>query len=157
MLPKITFSFAYFLNKCIDEKIKGEYFTNKVSEKNKSEFFARIFSVLKSYSDSTLKELEHQKVCHIVKEEKISGRIVEVLQAGGYGEEWIKRKFFANHVYKFKIIVSDIRMFGIYQQNTLYVLFFDPNHLINKSTKKNFSLPSDLTCSWCVKSCNKTS
>jgi hypothetical protein len=87
MLPKITFSFAYFLNKCIDEKIKGEYFTNKISKKAKSEFFARIFLVLKSYSNSTLKELEHQRICYIIKDEKNLGRIVEVLQTGGYGEE----------------------------------------------------------------------
>lgn len=80
-----------------------------------------------------------------------------MLQAGGYSEQWIKRKFYTQHIYKFKITASDIRMFGIYQLNTLFILFFDPNHLIDKSTKKNFSLPSDLTCSWCLKSCEKIS
>ena len=147
MLPKITLSFVYFLNKCIDGKVKGEYFTNKVSEKTKSEFFARIFSVFKSYSNSTLKELEHQGNCYIVKDEKVSGRVAEILQAGGWGEELIRMRLHVNHIYKFKITAGDIRMFGIYRENTLYPLFFDPNHLIHKSTKKNFSLPSDLTCS----------
>ncbi|CAI2162283.1 13553_t:CDS:2 [Funneliformis geosporum] len=73
---------------CLDKKIKGEYFTNKVSKKEKNCFFARVFSVLKGYSNYTLIELQQKGLCFGIKaEDKSLKRLVEVLQEFGYKEE----------------------------------------------------------------------
>jgi hypothetical protein len=87
MLPKITFSFSYLPNNCLDGKVKGKHFTNKVSKKEKDRFFAQVFASLKGYSNYTLVELGQQQKCYSVKEEKSLGRLSEVLQALNHSEE----------------------------------------------------------------------
>jgi len=62
MLSKLTFSFDYFTPKCLTNKIGGENFTNKISEKEKGTFFAYILSTLKVYSNHTIVELGQQGV-----------------------------------------------------------------------------------------------
>ena len=156
MLPKLSFSFQYLPDKCLDDKIKSKYFTNKIDAKEKPQFFARIFSILKVYSGFTLKELENQGICYVLKEkkhEKILGRLAEILSSLGYKDEWINKNFHAYLVYKFKLVSSNIRMFGYYSLGIVYVLLFDPNHLIEPDDK--FGVPGNLVCTWCIKSCDK--
>jgi len=150
MLLKISFSFAYLSNKCLSEKVKGKFFTNKVSQKEKNQFFARIFTALKAYSNYTLAELGQQKICYSVKELR---RLAEILQAFGHSEEWITKTFHNNPVFKFKIVASNIRMFGYYRPNVLQVLLLDPHHLIEPDDK--FGVPDNLVCTWCLKKCDE--
>jgi len=154
MLPKkLVFSFKYLVNRCLDDKIKGKYFTNKISKKEKISFFARVFSTLKIYSDYNLIELGQQKICYQIKEEKILWRLSEILQAFGHNEEWITKIFYNYPIYKFKITSGNLRMFGYYSENVFYVLFFDTQHLVEPDDK--FGIADNLTCAWCIKNCDE--
>jgi hypothetical protein len=153
MLPKITFSFSYLPNNCLDGKVKGKHFTNKVSKKEKDRFFAQVFASLKGYSNYTLVELGQQQKCYSVKEEKSLGRLSEVLQALNHSEEWVTKTFHNYPIYKFKVVSGNIRMFGYYNSHVFYILLFDPYHLIEPDDK--FGAPDSLVCTWCLKNCDE--
>ncbi len=72
----------------------------------------------------------------------------------GYPRQWIEQNIQDADIYKFKI-TKQIRMFGIVERNVVSILLYDVWHQINKDQKKNFSIPDNLVCTWCLKSCTK--
>lgn len=155
----ICFSFAYILNGCVEIKSKDQYFsfTNKVPIGEIRKYRTIIESTLHNWSKKTIQQLEQDQDCYPVKKDiinKTRDNIAKVFQKAGYNQIWIEQNIQASDIYKFKID-KQIRMFGIVERNIVYILLYDLWHLINKDKKKNFSLPDNLVCTWCLKSCDK--
>lgn len=152
----ICFSFTRNLSKCIEIKKKNFFFTNRIPAKKLREYRATIDKAFCDWSTKTVQKLESEKRCYPVGKEKINetrNNIAKVFQVAGYHEEWIKQNILDPDIYKFKVS-KQIRIFGIVERNVVYLLLYDIWHLINPVKKKNFPIPDNRVCTWCLKSCD---
>jgi len=155
LLTNACFSFARSLSKCGETKNKNYFFTNQVPNSEIREYRATIDNALYHWSIKTIQELKNDNDCCPVKKEKVSetrNNISKVFQAAKYPAEWIEQTIKDADVYKFKI-GKQIRIFGIVERNVIYILLYDIWHLINKAKWKNFPIPDNRVCTWCLKSC----
>lgn len=151
------FCFAHTLKKCGKLKNKSFFFTNQVPEKKIKEYRVAIDNAFCDWSTKTIQQLEKDKICYAVKKDEIGEtriKITKVFQVAGYPIEWIKQNIQDPDIYKFKI-GDQIRIFGIVERNVVYILLYDLWHLINKVKWKNFSIPDNRVCTWCLKNCDK--
>jgi hypothetical protein len=151
----ICFSFAHTLKGCVEVKDKNFFFTNKIPLERIKDYRTEIENTFRNWSAKTIQQLEQENSCYPVRKDKINktrSNISQVFQKADYPQPWIEQNIQDPDIYKFKIS-KQIRMFGIVERNVIYVLLCDIWHLINRND--NFGIPSNLTCTWCLKSCHK--
>ena len=151
----ICFSFIYTLKECAEIKEKDFFFTNKIPFQEIKDYHAEIGNAFRNWSGKTIQQLEQEQDCYPVKKNdiyKTRNNIAKVFQKAGFNQTWIEQNIEDPDVYKFKI-GKQIRIFGIIERNLVYILLYDIWHLINRDY--NFEAPPDLTCTWCLKSCDK--
>jgi len=151
----IYFSFAYTLGQCVTIKSKSFSFTNRIPLKELRKYRTILENALKDWSTKSIQQLEKSRKCYLVqeKDKQTKNNLTKVFQSAKYPAQWIEQNIQDPDVYKFKID-NQIRMFGIVERNMVKILLYDIWHLINKSQKKNFSIPQNLTCAWCLKGCD---
>lgn len=157
LVNHIFFSFTHTLKECVQVRSKNFFFANQVPANEIRKYRATIDNAFCDWSTKTIQQLEKSQICYSVKKDKINetrNHIAKVFQVAQYPLEWIKQNIQDPDIYKFKI-TNQIRMFGIVERNIVYVLLYDIWHLINKVKWKNFPIPSNLVCTWCLKSCDK--
>lgn len=153
----VCFSFARSLPQCGEFKSKNFFFSNRVPVKEARKYRATIDNAFRNWSTKTIQELKSGNDCCMVKKEKISetrNNIAKVFQAAEYSAEWIEQTIKDADIYKLKI-GKQIRIFGIVERHVFYILLYDIWHLINKVKWKNFSIPDNRACTWCLKSCEE--
>lgn len=150
---RICFSFANSLNQCIKVKKKNFFFTNQVPTKKLRGYRNIIDKVFSDWSTKTIQRLKSEGVCYPVGNET-RNKIAKVFRVVGYHEEWIKQNILDPDVYKFKVD-KQIRIFGIVERNVIYLLLYDIWHLVEPVSWKNFSVPDNQNCTWCLKSCDE--
>jgi len=152
----ICFSFANILNKCVTINHQDYFsFTNRVPVKEIRKYRTIIEHTLRGWSQKTITQLGQDQECFPVKKDVINqtrNNIARVFRKASYNSGWIEQNIQDSDLYKFKID-QQIRMFGIVERNVIYILLYDLWHQINKD--KRFKVPTELVCTWCLKSCDK--